>query len=357
MAADAAPPPRVLIVDDHPDNVEVLRARLEAMGYRTVCAGDGEEALDKVHASPPDLILLDVMMPRLDGNEVARRIKADKNLPFIPIIMQTALDSVENKVEGLGAGADDYITKPINFDELQARVRAMLRIKSLQDELKRRERDLATANAKLTRIAVTDGLTGLYNRRHLEQRLREMFDHSLRLHEPLAVVMFDLDHFKSINDTFGHQAGDEVLRDLATLLRQAVREIDRIGRYGGEEFMAILPGTVLDAAVTFAERARQEVEEHLFRCAAGTLRCTLSCGVAAWPHPRIRHREDLVKAADDALYVAKALGRNKVVRFDSAEFNAHSKDIDEQRASGVASRGGEAGEDGDGGEYLAGQAV
>src|SRR5690606_40789392 len=106
--------------------------------------------------SPPDLILLDVMMPRLDGNEVARRIKADESLPFIPIIMQTALDSVENKVEGLGAGADDYITKPINFDELQARVRAMLRIKSLQDELKRRERDLASANAKLTRIAVTD---------------------------------------------------------------------------------------------------------------------------------------------------------------------------------------------------------
>ncbi len=357
MAADVAPPPRVLIVDDHPDNVEVLRARLEAMGYRTASAGDGEEALDKVHASPPDLILLDVMMPRLDGNEVARRIKADESLPFIPIIMQTALDSVENKVEGLGAGADDYITKPINFDELQARVRAMLRIKSLQDELKRRERDLASANAKLTRIAVTDVLTGLYNRRHLEQRLREMFDHSLRLHEPLAVVMFDLDHFKSVNDTYGHQAGDEVLRGLAELLRQAVREIDRIGRYGGEEFMAILPGTVLDAAVTFAERARQEVEEHLFRCGSGTLRCTLSCGVAAWPHPRISHRDELVKAADDALYVAKALGRNRVVRFDSAEFNAHSKDIDEQRSSGVASRGGRPGEDGDGGEFLAGQAV
>ena len=357
MPADVALPPRVLIVDDHPDNVEVLRARLEAMGYRTACAGDGEEALDQVHASPPDLILLDVMMPRLDGNEVARRIKADKNLPFIPIIMQTALDSVENKVEGLGAGADDYITKPINFEELQARVRAMLRIKALQDELKRRERDLASANAKLTRIAVTDVLTGLYNRRHLEQRLREMFDHSLRLHEPLAVVMFDLDHFKEVNDTFGHQAGDAVLRDLAALLRQAVREIDRIGRYGGEEFMAILPGTVLDAAVTFAERARQEVEEHLFRCDSGTLRCTLSCGVAAWPHPRIKHREDLVKAADDALYVAKALGRNKVVRFDSAEFNAHSKDIDDQRASSVAPGRRESGDDGDSGEYVAGQSI
>lgn len=354
MDAEVALPPRVLIVDDHPDNVEVLRARLEAMGYRTVCAGDGEEALSQVHRSPPDLILLDVMMPRLDGNEVARRIKADKNLPFIPIIMQTALDSVENKVEGLGAGADDYITKPINFEELQARVRAMLRIKALQDEVQRRERELASANAKLKRMAVTDVLTGLYNRRHLEERLREMFDHSLRLHEPLAVVMFDLDYFKNVNDGYGHQAGDAVLRDIATLLRQAVREIDRIGRYGGEEFMAILPGTVLDAAVTFAERARQEVAEYHFAREAGTLRCTLSCGVAAWPHPRIQHRDDLVKAADDALYVAKAIGRNKVVRFDSAEFNAHSKDIDDQRGSSVLIRGRESGDDRQDGEFLAG---
>jgi diguanylate cyclase (GGDEF)-like protein len=189
-----------------------------------------------------------------------------------------------------------------------------------------------------------------------------MFDHSLRLHEPLAVVMFDLDHFKEVNDTYGHQAGDHVLRVVSQIIRDRVVQIrsgDRAlcARYGGEEFMAILPGTVLDAAVTFAERARQEVEEHLFRCGSGTLRCTLSCGVAAWPHPRISHRDDLVKAADDALYVAKSIGRNRVVRFDSAEFNAHSKDIDEQRSSSVASRGRRSGEDGDGGECLAGQAV
>lgn len=339
MEVGVAPAPTVLIVDDHPDNVEVLRARLESMGYKTECAGDGEEALSQVKRSPPDLILLDVMMPRLDGNEVARRIKGDKELPFIPIIMQTALDSVEQKVAGLGAGADDYITKPINFDELHARVRAMLRIKALHNEVARREQELASANAQLRQMAVTDALTGLFNRRHLEERLREMFDHSLRLHEPLAVVMFDLDLFKDVNDTYGHQAGDAVLRELADLLRQAVREIDRVGRYGGEEFMAILPGTVLDAAVTFAERARQEVEVHLFQFEARKLRRTLSCGVAAWPHPRIQHRDELVKAADDALYVAKALGRNRVVRFDSAEFNANAKDIDDQRGSGVAPRG------------------
>jgi diguanylate cyclase (GGDEF)-like protein len=328
MAGERELPPRILIVDDQADNVEVLRARLESSGYRTLCATDGERALELVAATPPDLILLDVMMPQMDGYEVARRIKSDKSLPFIPIIMQTALDSVESKVEGLGAGADDYITKPINFAELEARVRSMLRIKALQ-------RDLATANAELLRMAVTDGLTGLYNRRHVEERLREMFEHSIRFQEPLACAMFDLDHFKSVNDTYGHLAGDAVLKQLAALLRHAVREVDRVGRYGGEEFMVVLPGAAPDAAVTFAERARQEVEDYVFTFDGGTLRRTLSCGVAAWPHPRIRHRDELVKAADDALYVAKELGRNRVVRFDGAEFNAHASDADHDRSARI----------------------
>lgn len=332
-------PARILIVDDHADNIEVLRARLEARGYATLSASDGQGALDLVAQEPPDLILLDVMMPKMDGNEVARRIKGNPALPFIPIIMQTALDSTQSKVEGLGAGADDYITKPINFAELEARVRSMLRIKALQDAVEERGRALAHANEELQRMAVTDGLTGLYNRRHLEERLKEMFDHASRLHEPLACALFDMDHFKSVNDTYGHQAGDEVLKQLAHLLKSSARDIDRVGRYGGEEFMVILPGTVLDAAVTFAERARHEVEKHIFTYEGGTLRRTLSCGVAAWPHPRIKHRDALVKASDDALYVAKALGRNRVVRFDGEDFNAHIRDTDDEHgAQPVAGR-------------------
>ncbi|MGH7720902.1 MAG: diguanylate cyclase [Gemmatimonadaceae bacterium] len=336
MAGERDLPPRILIVDDKEDNVEILRARLEASGYRTLSATGGEAALTLIAEEPPDLVLLDVMMPHMDGHEVARRIKGDGSLPFIPIIMQTALDAVENKVEGLDAGADDYITKPINFLELEARVRAMLRLKASQHNLAIANDKLAIANDELSRIAVTDGLTGLYNRRHLEERLREMFEHSARLHEPLACVLFDLDHFKSVNDTYGHQVGDEVLKQLAGLLKQSAREVDRVGRYGGEEFMVILPGTVLDAAVTFAERARQEVEQRVFTYQGGTLRRTLSAGVSAWPHPRIRHRDELVRAADEALYAAKALGRNRVVRFDSAEFNAHTQHADHQRAAGVA---------------------
>jgi two-component system, cell cycle response regulator len=324
--------PLVLIVDDHPDNVEVLQARLNALGYRTACAPDGESALAEVAKAPPDLILLDVMMPRMDGNEVARRVKADKSLPYIPIIMQTALDSTQSKVVGLESGADDYVTKPINYAELQARIQAALRVKALQDEV-------AAKNVQLSQMAITDALTGLYNRRHLDERLDEMFEHSARLHEPLSVAMFDIDHFKKVNDTFGHQAGDAVLTQFAQLLKHVARDIDRIGRYGGEEFMVLLPGTVLDAGVTFAKRARQEVERHQFEYDGGAMKCTISAGVASFPHPRIHTRQQLVKAADDGLYVAKSLGRNRVVRFDTDEFNANVKEVDDQHAHGAVDGG------------------
>jgi diguanylate cyclase (GGDEF)-like protein len=319
---------RILIVDDHEDNVDLLRTRLEAWGYVTESAADGDIALRMVEKNPPDLILLDVMMPTIDGTEVARRIKENKSLPFIPIIMQTALDAPEHKVAGLGAGADDYITKPIEFAELGARVKSMLRIKRLQEELELKTTELADANQQLLRVSQTDALTGLANRRHIEQRLNEMFEHSARLEEPLSCVMCDIDKFKVVNDTYGHQAGDAVLRQYAQILKNEAREIDRIGRYGGEEFLLLLPGTVLDAAVTFAERVRKAVEEHTFTFDGGTLKRTASFGVSGWPHPAIVHCEMLVKMADDALYVAKETGRNKVVAFGSDEFTAHTKPDD-----------------------------
>lgn len=314
---------RILIVDDHQDNVELLQARLEARGYEIDTATDGQEALARVAAVAPDLILLDVMMPRMDGIEVARRVKADPTLPFIPIIMQTALDATESKVEGLDAGADDYITKPINFAELEARVNSLLRIKALQEDLAHRERQLADMNDRLRQMSQTDSLTTLDNRRYIEERLADMFGHAARFNEPLACMMCDVDQFKSVNDTHGHQAGDAVLRQVADILRHEAREIDRIGRYGGEEFIFLLPGTTAAAASIFAERVRAAVEAHVFTFPGGSVRRSLSCGVAAWPHPRVKSSDSLVKAADDALYVAKKTGRNRVVCFDDLEFRAH----------------------------------
>jgi two-component system cell cycle response regulator len=337
-----SPKKRVLVVDDNEDNVEVLRARLEARGYEVEGATNGQMALDIVHSWCPDLILLDVMMPDMDGLEVVRRLKADPSLPFIPVIMQTALGSTDRMVAGLEAGADDYVAKPINFPELEARVRSLLRIKKLQTELGDREKQLSQMNEQLRHMSMTDGLTGVDNRRALEQRLQEMFEHSRRLHEPISCVMCDIDHFKKVNDTYGHAAGDAVLKEFAEILKDEAREIDRVGRYGGEEFLLLLPGTVLDAAVTFAERLRHRVEQNTFSFEGGTLKRTVSFGVASWPHPRIEDREDMLKAADDALYVAKELGRNRVVRFDSAEFNEHTKaedDADAEESAGPQGNG------------------
>jgi two-component system cell cycle response regulator len=325
---------RILVVDDHEDNVELLRARLESWGYQVDAAHDGREALDRVMSSPPDLILLDVMMPAVDGNEVARRIKHNPALPFIPIIMQTALDSTESKVEGLEAGADDYITKPIEFAELKARLRSMLRIKKLQEELEERERELLEANERLRHMSRTDALTGLENRRSIERQLDTMFAHGLRLDEPLGCVMCDLDRFKSVNDEHGHHAGDAVLKQFAQILKKAAREIDVCGRYGGEEFIALLPGTPIESAETFAERVRKDVEAHTFVFEGGSIRRTASFGVAGWPHPRITDCDKIVRSADDALYVAKETGRNRVVRFDSSEFNAHTSATSANDGSG-----------------------
>jgi diguanylate cyclase (GGDEF)-like protein len=254
--------------------------------------------------------------------------------------MQTALDSTEDKVQGLEAGADDYITKPIDFAELKARLRSMLRIKRLQEALEERERELLEVNERLRYMSQTDGLTGLDNRRHLNERIEEMFQHAERLNEPFSLVMCDLDKFKSVNDTYGHQAGDEVLKQLARILKDEAREIDRVGRYGGEEFMLLLPGTVLDAAVTFAERVRKRIERHTFTFDGGTLTRTSSFGVSGWPHPKIDQSDALVRTADDALYVAKETGRNKVVRFDGDEFNAHQSAKNGADAPGAGPDGG-----------------
>jgi two-component system, cell cycle response regulator len=315
-AADGAAdrPARILVVDDHPDNVEIIKARLESRGLNVETATNGQEALDSVMANPPHLILLDVMMPLIDGYEVARRIKSDEALPFVPIILVTARDSTQDKVEGLDAGADDYLTKPINFPELEARVRSMLRIKRLQDELDQKNRELEVANRRLRRLSITDGLTELFNHRHMHELLHEEFERTKRTEEPMAVAMLDLDRFKQVNDTYGHPTGDVILYETARILRETAREIDMVGRYGGEEFIAILPGTGEEAAAQFAERVRQTVADHVYRDEATEVRMTVSAGVASFPGEGDPYPETLIRRADAALYAAKESGRNRVVR-------------------------------------------
>jgi diguanylate cyclase (GGDEF)-like protein len=311
-------PTRILVVDDVPDNVEILDARLSSRGYAVQTAANGEEALKRVKDEPPHLILLDVMMPGMDGHQVARIIKDDAKLPFIPIILVTALNEAEDVVQGLESGADDYISKPYNFRELEARVRAMLRIKFLQDELDLKNRELELANKRLKKLSITDGLTELFNHRHVHQLLHDEFERSLRMGEPVAVAMMDLDRFKQVNDTYGHPTGDVILYETAQIIKETAREIDMPGRYGGEEFIAILPGTEEESAAAFAERVRQAVESHVFRDGATEVRMTVSCGVASFPGERVDAPEALLKAADEALYQAKHGGRNQVIRASQA---------------------------------------
>ena len=178
------------------------------------------------------------------------------------------------------------------------------------------------ANERLRHMSQTDALTGLANRRHYISRSesRKCSSTPSGLAEPFTCVMCDLDRFKTVNDTYGHQAGDAVLKQLARILKHEAREIDHVGRFGGEEFMLLLPGTVLDAAVTFAERVRKAIEGNTFTFEGGSIQRTASFGVAAWPHPKIGDSDELVRAADESLYVAKESGRNRVVRFDSDVF-------------------------------------
>lgn len=309
-APEAARPGRILVVDDNRDNIEIMATRLRFRGYEVEEALHGEEALQKVRDTDPDLILLDVMLPDIDGYEISRRLKGDDTLPYIPIILVTARDSTEDKVTGLDAGADDYLTKPINFPELEARVRSMLRIKRLQDELEEKNRELE-------RISISDGLTGLFNHRHIHGLLNDEFERANRTGERLTVAMFDLDRFKSVNDTHGHQAGDRVLQQLADILRETAREIDKLGRYGGEEFLVILPETGIDDGAVFVERVRREVARRPFDVGKEeALHMTISAGVAEYPYDVSTSPEALVGRADEALYAAKTTGRNKVLRYD-----------------------------------------
>ncbi len=451
---------RILVVDDIPANVKLLEARLTAEYFEVVTAGNGIDALEICETDKIDVVLLDIMMPGMDGFEVCRRLKSSKATAHIPVVIVTALDQVSDRIRGLECGADDFLTKPVNDMQLVARVRSLVRLKMLTDELRLRAvttrgiglEDLmrgASAHGKdsqprilliderpssyerickmlkgiavvdvvtepqagflqaaenpyecvvistgfsdydplrisshlrsldrtrylpiiliaeqgederimrgldigindyLTRpvdqqelaarlntqikrklyndalrenvtntieMAVTDGLTGLHNRRYLDNHLKKLFERAKSRKSPLSIVMTDLDHFKSINDTHGHDGGDEVLRQFADRMRKKIRGIDLICRFGGEEFVIIMPDTHADIAAKVAERMRLENDTAPFLINDGetSLKVTASAGVAGMDFSNDTV-ESLMKRADLALYEAKSGGRNRVV--------------------------------------------
>ncbi len=305
---------KILLVDDIAINLELQKAYLKGAGYEVIMAMDGEEALKKVYTEMPDLILLDIMMPKKNGYEVCRILKNDPATRFIPIIMVTALKDIEDKIRGIEAGADDFISKPFNKTELMVRVRSLLRLKFLHDELENKVEQLDKARKRLQQLAVTDGLTGLYNYRYFRSQLEHELARAKRHQLKLSLIMLDIDFFKNYNDTNGHPAGDEVLAKIATAVKENVRQIDVPCRYGGEEFILILPDTDKSAAVVVAEKIRKLIETMPFANEkaqpGGCL--TVSVGVASYPEDGTIS-DQLIEKVDQHLYAAKQSGRNKVV--------------------------------------------
>jgi diguanylate cyclase (GGDEF)-like protein len=241
----------------------------------------------------------------MDGVVLCHQLKSDADLRNRYVIMLTGEDDQEDKVQGLDLGADDYITKPFQYPELMARIRAAKRIVDLQKEL-------LESNRRLELLSITDGLTRLHNHRHFQDELARAFEESQRYQRPLSLVIVDLDFFKKVNDTHGHAVGDEVLKAVAKIFRESIRSTDLAARYGGEEFALMLPETNLSDGIAFAEKIRSTIETTAIPTQAGPLTATVSIGVATVPHTRIHSAKELVVAADKALYRAKRNGRNQV---------------------------------------------
>jgi diguanylate cyclase (GGDEF)-like protein len=286
---------KVLLVDDNPDKRQLLTVALEAAGYSVHTATDGDEGLSAVEALTPDLIITDVNMPRMDGYEMARRVRANPATRFIPIIIQTsARAAAEDARRGAEVGALGYITDPTDLGLLLARARTLLDFKNYLDSCEE--------------AAFTDHLTGLANRRRFERQLEREVARTRRYGRPFCLLLLDIDHFKLVNDSHGHEAGDEALRQLANALQAGTRGIDTAARIGGEEFAVILPETDSLRGCEVAERLREEIGAMDTRPAGritvsiGLAECTVASGDA----------RDLFSIADAALYEAKHAGRDRV---------------------------------------------
>lgn len=298
----------ILVVDDQPRNLKVLITFLKEHSFQIRVAISGEQALKYMEKEVPDLILLDVMMPGIDGFETCRQIKGNPQTAALPILFMTALDSVTDKVAGFEAGGADYITKPFQQMEVLARVNAHMTIRKQQQELLQQKK-------LMQKMSITDDLTGLYNRRHLNTHLIREFEHCKRYKTALSCIMLDLDHFKQVNDSHGHEFGDEVLRSVSALIKESVRSSDYVFRFGGEEFVVLLPETKKEGAMRTAEKIRSTIAAAHIQNSQRTIsiRVTISGGVATFQAGDEYAANNLINLADKALYTAKETGRNRIV--------------------------------------------
>jgi two-component system, cell cycle response regulator len=303
---------KVLIADDDPVSRRLLQVTLSNSGYETVMATDGAEALHALEQKNcPRLVILDWIMPKLDGIEVCRAIRKRMAEPYLYVILLTVKGQQREIIEGLEAGADDYVTKPFDLLELKARLRAGRRILELQDQL-------IASREELRFEATHDAQTGLLNHGAILELLRKEVLRSQREGTPLGVIMLDLDHFKLVNDKYGHLVGDTVLREVSRRLQLSIRPYDSVGRYGGEEFVVVAPGCNLENAKSLAERLRVSVSSEPIQDSAVSISVTASLGVSS--ALAANGPDEVLRATDEALYAAKLEGRNRVVSKAGSEF-------------------------------------
>jgi diguanylate cyclase (GGDEF)-like protein len=300
----------ILLVEDDKVQAKVTKDFLESFGYEVILAVDGKSAIKSAKTQKVDIIVLDLVLPDINGNEVSRWLKLNPDTKGIPIIMLTVRSSMTEKVAGLVAGADDYLPKPYDEIELNARIYACLRTKALQDELREKNRQLEEALLKLEVQAITDPLTELFNRRYFLSAIEKEFNRTVRYKSPTSCLMIDIDHFKKINDAYGHRAGDISLKETAAIIKNCTRDVDTVARWGGEEFIVLLPETGGEDALLVAAKILGAVSHHAFT--AFPERITVSIGLATVPEPHINTAEKLIHEADLALYEAKTKGRNRI---------------------------------------------
>ncbi len=299
---------RILLVDDSPAIRKQIRTALE--GGMTIDqvfeAEDGIQGFKLLVEQRPDIVVCDLVMPVADGLKFLTLRGAKPELADIPVLMLTSEAELSRKVEVFERGAADYVTKPFSDRELLARVRVHFRVKALQDELKE-------ANARLEELATTDALTGLYNRRYLDTVLFSELRRTLRYKAPLTLVLIDLDHFKLVNDSYGHALGDVVLRNVANLITRQARATDVVARYGGEEIVLVLPHTDARGGGELSERLRKLIADATHLQGDVSVKVTASFGIATYvASPQALNPEELLRQADEALYEAKRSGRNRV---------------------------------------------
>jgi two-component system, cell cycle response regulator len=291
-------PLTILVIEDHPDQRDLLAIVLQREGYRVVTAGNGVEAMEKLQKEDVQIALSDIMMPKMDGFELIKAIRSEPSFKGIYMILITARIQEGDRVRGLDLGADDYITKPFSFSELLARVRVGSRVVNYQQNLEYQTQ--------------TDPLTGLFNRRAFERKIAEEYERAKRYNHAVSVLLLDIDNFKHINDTYGHHGGDMALVKISAILRERTRRSDFPARYGGEEFVLILPETDQESALQVANKIHDEIRSQMFGTSTTPFALTVSIGLSSTTTKPYSDWRQMLEDADQAMYLAKNSGKDRV---------------------------------------------